>query len=252
MARKIAVRIKKGGGNKSTAAINLATALYKKGKDKNLRVLLVDLDPQANPTLAVGIDPKILKKNINHLFTDITVHPKDVIVKTSFGLDILPSHPDLSNTESGMQATQLGVIRSLLAPLEKLYDFIILDTPPAKSYLAVSAVVAADEVLLPLQVHYLALQGLGETLDEIEQIRKGLNTNIKVAGVLPVMYNKYTNIGKAILDELKEKHAKLVYPFEVDFSVRHIEASVAGLPIVLYDPAHQGSIAYNKLADTFL
>jgi chromosome partitioning protein len=252
MARKIAVRIKKGGGNKSTAAINLATALYKKGKDKNLRVLLVDLDPQANATLAVGIDPKTLKKNINHLFTDITVHPKDVIVKTSFGLDILPSHPDLSNTESGMQATQLGVIRSLLAPLEKLYDFIILDTPPAKSYLAVSAVVAADEVLLPLQVHYLALQGLGETLDEIEQIRKGLNTNIKVAGVLPVMYNKYTNIGKAILDELKEKHAKLVYPFEVDFSVRHIEASVAGLPIVLYDPAHQGSIAYNKLADTFL
>ena len=252
MARKIAVRIKKGGGNKSTAAINLATALYKKGKDKNLRVLLVDLDPQANATLAVGIDPKTLKKNINHLFTDISVHPKDVIVKTSFGLDILPSHPDLSNTESGMQATQLGVIRSLLAPLEKLYDFIILDTPPAKSYLAVSAVVAADEVLLPLQVHYLALQGLGETLDEIEQIRKGLNTHIKVSGVLPVMYNKYTNIGKAILGELKENHAKLVYPFEVDFSVRHIEASVAGLPIVLYDPAHQGAIAYNKLADTFL
>jgi chromosome partitioning protein len=124
--------------------------------------------------------------------------------------------------------------------------------PLNAGYLAVSAVVAADEVLLPLQVHYLALQVLGETLDEIEQIRKGLNPNIKVAGVLPVMYNKYTNIGNAILDELKEKHAKLVYPFEVDFSVRHIEASVAGLPIVLYDPAHQGAIAYNKLADTFL
>jgi chromosome partitioning protein len=252
MARKIAVRIKKGGGNKSTAAINLATSLYQKGKAKGLRVLLVDLDPQANATLAVGIDPKTLKKNINHLFTDLAVHPKDVIVKTGFGLDILPSHPDLSNTETGMQATQLGVVRSLLTPLEKLYDFIILDTPPAKSYLAVSAVVAADEVLLPLQVHYLALQGLGETLDEIEQIRKGLNPHIKVAGVLPVMYNKYTNIGKAILDELKEKHSALVYPFEVDFSVRHIEASVAGLPIVLYDPAHQGAIAYNKLADTFL
>jgi chromosome partitioning protein len=252
MARKIAVRIKKGGGNKSTAAINLATSLHVKGKKKGLRVLLVDLDPQANATLAVGIDPKTLRKNINHLFTDLSVHPKDVIVKTSFGLDILPSHPDLSNTETGMQATQLGVIRSLLTPLDSLYDFIILDTPPAKSYLAVSAVVAADEVLLPLQVHYLALQGLGETLDEIEQIRKGLNPHIKVAGVLPVMYNKYTNIGKAILDELKDKHAKLVYPFEVDFSVRHIEASVAGLPIVLYDPHHQGAIAYNKLADTFL
>jgi chromosome partitioning protein len=252
MARKIAVWIKKGGGNKSTAAINLATSLHVKGRTKGLRVLLVDLDPQANATLAVGIDPKTLRKNINHLFTDLSVHPKDVIVKTSFGLDILPSHPDLSNTETGMQATQLGVIRSLLEPLNSLYDFIILDTPPAKSYLAVSAVVAADEVLLPLQVHYLALQGLGETLDEIEQIRKGLNPHIKVAGVLPVMYNKYTNIGKAILDELKDKHAKLVYPFEVDFSVRHIEASVAGLPIVLYDPHHQGAIAYNKLADTFL
>jgi chromosome partitioning protein len=252
MARKIAVRIKKGGGNKSTAAINLATSLHEKGKAKGLKVLLVDLDPQANATLAVGIDPKTLQRNINHLFTDISLHPKDVIVKTSFGLDILPSHPDLSNTETGMQATQLGVVRSLLAPLEKNYDFIILDTPPAKSYLAVSAVVAADEVLLPLQVHYLALQGLGETLDEIEQIRKGLNPQLKVSGVLPVMYNKYTNIGKAILDELKEKYAKLVYSFEVDFSVRHIEASVEGLPIVLYDPSHQGAIAYMKLADTFL
>ena len=251
-ARKIVVRIEKGGGSKSTAAINLATSLHKKGADKNIKVLLVDLDPQANATLAVGIDPKTLKKNINHLFTDLSVSPKDVIVKTSYGLDVLPSHPDLSNTESGMQATQLGVVRSLLEPLEDAYDFIILDTPPAKSYLSVSAVVAADEVLLPLQVHYLALQGLGETLDEIEQIRMGLNPHIKVAGVLPVMYNKYTNIGKAILDELIEKYANLVYPFEVDFSVKHIEASVEGLPIVLYDPTHQGAIAYNKLADTFL
>ena len=174
-ARKIAIRIKKGGGSKSTAAINLATSLHQKGKKKNLRVLLVDLDPQANATLAVGIDPKTLPKNINHLFTDVSVHPTDVIVQTSYGLDVLPSHPDLSNTESGMQATQLGVVRSLLEPIENLYDFIILDTPPAKSYLSVSAVVAADEVLLPLQVHYLALQGLGETLDEIEQVKKGLN-----------------------------------------------------------------------------
>jgi chromosome partitioning protein len=249
---KIVVRIKKGGGSKTTAAINLATSLHQKGKDKDLNVLLVDLDPQANATLAVGIDPRTLKKNINHLLIDLSVNPKEVIVQTSYGLDLLPSHPDLSNTESGMQATQLGVVRSLLEPIEELYDFIILDTPPAKSYLSVSAVVAADEVLLPLQVHYLALQGLGETLDEIDKIRKGLNPTIKVAGVLPVMYNKYTNIGKAILEELKDKYANLVYPFEVDFSVKHIEASVAGLPIVLYDRAHQGAIAYNKLADTFL
>jgi chromosome partitioning protein len=137
--RKIVVRIKKGGGSKSTAAINLATSLHQKGKDKDLKVLLVDLDPQANATLAVGIDPKTLKKNINHLFTDLSVSPKDIIVRTSYGLDILPSHPDLSNTESGMQATQLGVVRSLLEPIDDLYDFIILDTPPAKSYLSVSA-----------------------------------------------------------------------------------------------------------------
>src|SRR5947209_13614015 len=102
MARKIAIRIKKGGGSKSTAAINLAASLHEKGKKKGLRVLLVDLDPQANATLAVGIDPKKLKKNINHLFTDISTEPQDVIVKTAFGLDIIPSHPDLSNTETGM------------------------------------------------------------------------------------------------------------------------------------------------------
>ena len=160
MAKKIAITLRKGGSGKTTTAVNLAAALQQKGKN----VLLVDLDPDANATLAVGVDPTTLSKHINHLFTSIDVQPQEVITQTNFGLPILPSHPDLASTQSGMKATQVGLLRSLLAQLESSYDIIILDTPPAESYMAVNALVAADEVLIVLQAHFLALQGLSHAL----------------------------------------------------------------------------------------
>ena len=244
MAKKIAINLRKGGSGKTTTAINLATALHQKGK----KTLLVDLDPQANATISVGIDPLSLKKHINSLLTDINIKPEEVIIKTSFGLPLLPSHPDLAETEAGMRATQVGLLRGLLEPLDRLFDFMVIDTPPSESYLTVNALAVANEVIIPLQAHYLAMRGLKQALEEVEQVKRGLNPNLKVAGILPTMVNQRTNIAKTVLEAVREAYGGLVYPFQVDFSIRHTEASLAGLPIVLYKPEHQGSKAYKRLA----
>ncbi len=248
MAKKIAITLRKGGSGKTTTAVNLAAALHLRGK----KVLLIDLDPQANATLAVGIDPTTLPRNINHLFTTIDTAPSDVITRTPFGLAILPSHPDLAQTENAMKATQVGMLRGLLEPLENAFELIIIDTPPAESYLTVNALAAADEVIIPLQAHYLALQGLAQALTQVNQVRNGLNPRLKVAGILPTLVNARTNISRAVLEDVKRNYPDLVYPFGIEYSVKHSEASLAGEPIVLYDPGHQGAIAYKQLAERFV
>ena len=223
-------------------------ALTLKGK----KTLLVDLDPQANATISVGIDPTALTKHINTLFTDISTKTEEVIIKTEFGLYILPSHPDLADTEAGMRATQIGLLKGLLEPLEDKFDYIIIDTPPSESYLTVNALAVADEVLIPLQAHFLALRGLQDVLDEVDQVKQGLNPKLKVAGILPTMVSNRTNVSKMIIEEVKSKYPDLLYPLQVDFSIKHAEASLAGKPIVIYDPKHQGSLAYLKLADLII
>ncbi len=244
MAKKIAITLRKGGSGKTTTAVNLAAALHQLGK----HALLIDLDPQANATLAVGIDPTTLPKNINDLFTSIDTAPAEVVTITAFGLPLLPSQPDLALTESGMKATQVGMLRALLEPFEDAYEVIIIDTPPSESYLAVNALAAADEVIIPLQAHYLALQGLAQALAQVDQVRNGLNPKLTVAGILPTLVNARTNISRAVLDEVKRNYGHLLYPIGIEYSVKHSEASLAGQPIVLYDPAHQGAQAYRELA----
>lgn len=243
MSRKIGITLRKGGTGKTTTAVNLATVLYQQGK----KSLLVDVDPQANATISVGIDPAKLNTNINTLFTDPDIQPEEAITQTEFGLSVLPSHPDLAKTEAGMRATQVGILKSILEPLEKKFDFIIIDTPPAESYLTVNALAAVDEVIIPLQAHYLAMMGLQEIIEEIEQVRKGLNPNLKIAGILPTMVSHWTNLAKSVLETVKDEYGDLVFPFQINFSIRHTEASLAGRPIVLYMPKHQGSEAYRLL-----
>ena len=247
MARKIAVTLRKGGSGKTTTAINLAAALHRLGK----RTLLVDLDPQANATLAVGLDPLRLAKHADHLFTTIDTQPGEVVTATAFGLSVLPAHPDLAHTEAGMKATQVGMLRGLLEPLDPAYDVIVIDTPPSESYLTVNALAAADEVIIPLQAHYLAMQGLAQALTQVEQVKRGLNPGLRVAGILPVMVNARTRISRLVLEEVGRTYPELLYPISIDFSVKHIEASLAGEPIVVLDPDHQGSVAYRRLAEEF-
>jgi len=248
MARVLTITVNKGGSAKSTTALNLATAL----QQKHQRTLCIDLDPQSDVTLAAGINPLSLEKHVHTLFVDYNVQPRDVFTTTRFGLTLLPSHPDLSTTEAGMRATQVGILKGIIEPIEDQFDFIIIDTPRLKSYLTVSALVATDEVIIPLQPHFLAVSALKDTLDEIENVRRGLNQKLRVAGVLPVMVNSRTNISKLMLEQVKAHYPELLYPFQVNFSIKHVESSLAGEPILIYAPHHQGSQAYTKLAETFL
>src|SRR5262245_7764099 len=153
MAKRIAVTMRKGGSGKTTTVVNLAAALLEIGR----RVLLVDLDPQANATIAVGIDPLSGRRGINDLFVDDTLAPGEAITRTDFGLDVITSHAELARTESGMTASDVVALRGILQSLEAQYDYILLDTPPSESYLTVNALSYVDDVIIPLQAHYFAL-----------------------------------------------------------------------------------------------
>jgi chromosome partitioning protein len=245
MTRAIAISLKKGGVGKTTTAVNLAAALYKKGK----KVLLVDIDPQSSATISCGIDVTALKYSIHNLFEDIKLKPEDVIVKSSFGMHVLPSHPNLSKTDAGMTAASTGELRAILKPIESKYDFIIVDTPPSESYLSISALVYTNEVLVPVETHFLSLQGLKQLFEMVESIKRGLNPDLKILGIVPTKARNRTNMSIETLKLLRTQFSDLVFPFTIDFTVKHPEASMQGVPLVILDPTHFGSQSYQKLAE---
>jgi len=245
MSKVISIALRKGGSGKTTTAVNLASALQLRGHN----TLLIDLEHTANATISVGIDPFTLTASINTLFTDMDVQPQDVLVKTDYGLTVLPATEDLEQTEAGMTATHIGLLKPIVEALRDQFDFIIIDTPPGKSYLSLSALVASDYVLIPLQTHYLAMQGLARILDDVRKVKKGLNPRLEILGILPTMVQPYTNISKTVLQNVLEQYTDLVLPLEIKYSVKHAEASLIGQPIVIYSPSHEGAQEYFKLAE---
>ncbi|HEY3323393.1 MAG TPA: AAA family ATPase [Planctomycetota bacterium] len=248
MARVISIMNQKGGVGKTTTTLNLGAALAARGK----RVLLVDLDPQANLTLGLGQRAADLSVSVYELLTDPKSDAAKLIVRTKWdGLDLLPSHIDLSGAEIemiSMIGRETRLAKGLERPREQ-YDYILIDCLPSLSLLTVNATAACSEVLVPLQAHPFALEGLGKLFEVVGMIREAMNPSLKVSGVLVTMFDGRTNVSRVTLESMRqdERLRDLIFTTTVKQNIKVAESQKEGVPVIHFDPACHAAKAYLAL-----
>jgi chromosome partitioning protein len=242
----VAVANQKGGVGKSTTAVNLASYLTLAGG----HILVVDLDPQANASTGLGLGARDIERSVYEVLHG-EIPAKDALYHSLLpGLDVLPSTVDLAGAEIELVSAFSREIRlrRALESLNELYDMVLIDCPPSLGLLTVNALSAADELLIPIQCEYYALEGLGQLLHNIELVRANLNPRLNVGGVALTMYDARTRLAEQVVAEIRRHFGELVYRTIVPRSVRLSEAPGFGQPIALYDPMSRGGIAYRDLA----
>ena len=245
MAKVIAVANQKGGVGKTTTAVNLSACVAALGK----RVLVVDLDPQGNTTSAYGVAKNKLDTDIyTCLIDDDDV--RDAIVKTEYNADLLPSNTQLAGAAVELVAVPRREmrLRSVLAPVVPLYDYIFIDCPPSLGLLTLNALTAADSVLVPIQCEYYALEGVGQLMNTIKLVRKKLNPALEVEGIVLTMFDARTNLGAQVVAEVRNHFPKEAFETLIPRNVRLSEAPSYGMPIHRYDGRCNGAAAYRALA----
>lgn len=248
MARTIVFVNQKGGVGKTTSAINLGAYLALAGK----RTLLVDFDPQANLTSGLGRKPG--GRNIYNVISGQATL-KEIVQPTKVEwLDLAPSSIDLSGATVELvdKADRNEYLKRALATLESEYDFILIDCPPSLGILTLNGLVAADEVVVPLQCEYFALEGLSLILQTVSLVQKGMNPALKVSGILFTMYDSRTKLAQDVVQQVTEFFKDKVFRTIVPRNVRLSEAPSHGEPICLYDPACIGAKSYEALAKELL
>jgi chromosome partitioning protein len=240
----------KGGVGKTTTAVNLAAYLAAFGK----KVLLVDIDPQANASAGVGVHLADSDKHVYHVLLEPPI-VTDIIKPTAIEkLTILPAHADLAGAAVELVNIE-GREFKLQQALEILrpeYDIILVDCPPSLGLLTINGLVAADQILIPLQAEYYALEGLGQLLHTINLVQAHLKANLGILGALITMYDGRNRLSAAVLEELKTHFPNKLFQTMIPRNVRLAEAPSYGQPIILYDPHSKGAVAYEALAQEVL
>ncbi|MGH9400131.1 MAG: ParA family protein [Thermoanaerobaculia bacterium] len=249
MGRIIAVANQKGGVGKTTTAINLAAGLAALDR----KVLLVDVDPQANATSGLGEARK--DNGINTYGVLLGESALEAIRPTSFpNLSILPSVRDLVGAEIELveKPDREACLKEALEPVRSLFDLVFLDCPPSLSLLTVNALTAADAVLVPIQTEYFALEGLSELMDTIERVRSNFNPRLLLDGIVLTMFDDRTNLARQVAEDIREHFGDRVYRTVIPRNVRLGESPSFGKPVMAYDIKSKGAEAYLALAREFL
>jgi chromosome partitioning protein len=252
-ARVIALVNQKGGCGKTTTAVNLAACLAVSKR----RVLLIDLDPQANATVSLGIDPASLTRTMYNILVEDTPGNgqssdlASIVVPTNVpNLELAPSTIDLAAAELEL-SSRIGrenTLRKKVAPLRERYDYIIIDSPPSLGLLTLNALVACSEVIIPIQTHYYALLGMRQLLRTLKAVREEAGHEVEIAGVVPTMYDARTSVGKEILQGIRDYFGEKVFTSAIHFNIKLVESSMVGVPVFVHQPSSRGAAEYMSLA----
>ena len=250
MARLIAVVNQKGGVGKTTTSVNLAASLAASGR----RVLLVDLDPQGNATTGSGVDKKTVARTVYQVLLGLGEAASIRTASESGKYDLLPANRELAGAEVELVdlPNREGRLKAALTTVEGDYDFILIDCPPSLSLLTINGLVAAREVLIPMQCEYYALEGLSDLVGTIKRVRANLNPALEIGGLLRTMYDPRNTLSQQVSAQLEQHFGDKVFKTLVPRNVRLAEAPSYGMAAVVWDRASKGAQAYLALAEEIL